>query len=130
MSFFRAQTATKLASSTTFINRSSPSVNRRFASSKSLTDRASEQNQDSYLSNTENPKQSTVDHQVDFDAHIDHGTSCVLRISFIKTFTDYQRAFSPVPRRVMDGSEPGESVAAAVLSGAPIDLQARTVRSV
>jgi NADH dehydrogenase (ubiquinone) Fe-S protein 4 len=28
----------------------------------------------------------------------------------------------------MDGSEPGESVAAAVLSGAPTDLQARTVR--
>jgi NADH dehydrogenase (ubiquinone) Fe-S protein 4 len=28
----------------------------------------------------------------------------------------------------MDGSEPGDSVAAAVLSGAPTDLQARTVR--
>lgn len=28
----------------------------------------------------------------------------------------------------MDGSEPGESVAAAVLSGAPVDLQARQVR--
>jgi hypothetical protein len=38
--------------------------------------------------------------------------------------------FSPIPKRVMDGSEPGESVAAAVLSGAPIDLQARTVRYV
>ena len=38
------------------------------------------------------------------------------------------RNFSPVPKRVMDGSEPGESVVAAVLSGAPIDLQARTVR--
>lgn len=36
--------------------------------------------------------------------------------------------FSPIPKRVMDGSEPGKSVAAAVLSGAPIDLQARTVR--
>jgi hypothetical protein len=36
--------------------------------------------------------------------------------------------FSPVPKRVMDGSEPGDSVAAAVLSGAPVDLQARTVR--
>lgn len=30
--------------------------------------------------------------------------------------------------RVMDGSEDTGSVAAAVLSGAPIDLQARTVR--
>jgi hypothetical protein len=28
----------------------------------------------------------------------------------------------------MDGSEPGETLAAAVVSGAPIDLQARTVR--
>lgn len=38
------------------------------------------------------------------------------------------RNFSPVPKRVMDGSEPGETAPAAVLSGAPIDLQARTVR--
>jgi NADH dehydrogenase (ubiquinone) Fe-S protein 4 len=30
----------------------------------------------------------------------------------------------------MDGSEPGNSVAAAVLSGAPVELQARTVRYV
>jgi len=28
----------------------------------------------------------------------------------------------------MDGSEPGETVAAAVVSGAPMDLEARTVR--
>ncbi|KAE8841928.1 hypothetical protein PTNB73_06297 [Pyrenophora teres f. teres] len=42
---------------------------------------------------------------------------------------DYRTSnFSPVPKRVMDGSEPGDSVAAAVLSGAPTDLQARTVR--
>lgn len=38
------------------------------------------------------------------------------------------RNFSPVPKRVMDGSEPVETVPAAVLSGAPTDLQARTVR--
>lgn len=30
--------------------------------------------------------------------------------------------------RVMDGSEPGDDTPAAVLSGAPIELQARTVR--
>ncbi|KAK4544364.1 hypothetical protein LTR36_004255 [Oleoguttula mirabilis] len=42
---------------------------------------------------------------------------------------DYRAStFSPIPKRVMDGSEPGTSVAAAVLSGAPTDLQARTVR--
>ena len=37
-------------------------------------------------------------------------------------------AFSPVPKRVMDGSEPGITTPAAVLSGAPTDLQARSVR--
>jgi len=36
--------------------------------------------------------------------------------------------FSPVPLRVMNGSEPGEITPAAVLSGAPLELQARTVR--
>lgn len=38
------------------------------------------------------------------------------------------RTFAPVPKRVMNGSEPGLDTPAAVLSGAPIDLQARTVR--
>lgn len=38
------------------------------------------------------------------------------------------RNFSPIPKRVMDGSEPGDITPAAVLSGAPVDLQARTVR--
>ncbi|KAK3065879.1 ndufs4 NADH dehydrogenase Fe-S protein subunit [Teratosphaeriaceae sp. CCFEE 6253] len=42
---------------------------------------------------------------------------------------DYRTSnFSPVPRRVMDGSEPGVDMPAAVLSGAPVELQARTVR--
>ena len=39
-------------------------------------------------------------------------------------------AYSPIPKRVMDGSEPGLDTPAAVLSGAPTDLQARTVRYV
>ncbi|KAL3476254.1 ETC complex I subunit conserved region-domain-containing protein [Aspergillus californicus] len=60
----------------------------------------------------ETPSEAMARHQPDYDATIDHGTS----------------KFSPVPKRVMDGSEPGETVAAAVLSGAPTDLQARTVR--
>lgn len=51
-------------------------------------------------------------HQPDYTAMVDHGTS----------------TFSPVPHRVMNGSEPGETTPAAVLSGAPVDLQARTVR--
>ena len=40
------------------------------------------------------------------------------------------RQFSPIPKRVIDGSEDNEAVAAAVLSGAPLELQARTVRYV
>ena len=36
--------------------------------------------------------------------------------------------FSPIPKRVMNGSEPGEVLPAAVLSGAPIELEARQVR--
>ncbi|KAL8988127.1 MAG: hypothetical protein Q9177_002749 [Variospora cf. flavescens] len=39
-----------------------------------------------------------------------------------------EAVFSPIPKRVMDGSEPGGLVPGAVLSGAPVDLQARTVR--
>lgn len=52
------------------------------------------------------------EHQPDYKAVVDHGTSL----------------YSPTPRRVQDGSEPGDTLPAAVLSGAPIDLQARVVR--
>lgn len=52
------------------------------------------------------------EHAPDYTATIDHGTS----------------TFSPVPKRVMNGSEPGDILPAAVLSGAPVDLQARVVR--
>ncbi|KAI1097934.1 ETC complex I subunit conserved region-domain-containing protein [Jackrogersella minutella] len=48
----------------------------------------------------------------DYGVHIDKATS----------------TFTPVPKRVMDGSEDHEILPAAVLSGAPIELQARTVR--
>ncbi|KAJ5297749.1 hypothetical protein PENANT_c012G00976 [Penicillium antarcticum] len=66
----------------------------------------------SSLINKESPSESMARHQPDYEATIDHGTS----------------QFSPVPKRVMDGSEPGDSLPGAVLSGAPTDLQARTVR--
>ncbi|KAG9203951.1 hypothetical protein B5807_09161 [Epicoccum nigrum] len=59
----------------------------------------------------ENASQGTP-HAPDYNVAVDYRTS----------------NFSPIPKRVMDGSEPGESVAAAVLSGAPVDLQARQVR--
>ncbi|KAI1261067.1 putative NADH-ubiquinone oxidoreductase 18 kDa subunit [Xylariaceae sp. FL1019] len=48
----------------------------------------------------------------DYAAHIDKATS----------------TFTPVPKRVMDGSEDTDVLPAAVLSKAPIELQARTVR--
>ncbi|KAL8698339.1 MAG: hypothetical protein Q9224_001894 [Gallowayella concinna] len=67
---------------------------------------------DSAMIRQEGPQEGMVDHQPDFHAPVDHGTS----------------TFSPIPRRVMDGSEPGELTAAAVISGAPVDLQARTAR--
>ncbi|PGH01514.1 NADH dehydrogenase (ubiquinone) Fe-S protein 4 [Blastomyces parvus] len=64
------------------------------------------------LTRKETPSEAMARHQPDYNATVDHGTS----------------SFSPVPKRVMDGSEPSGAVAAAVLSGAPTDLQARTVR--
>ncbi|KAL8812696.1 MAG: hypothetical protein Q9200_000840 [Gallowayella weberi] len=67
---------------------------------------------DSAMIRQEGSREAMVDHQPDFHAPVDHGTS----------------TFSPIPRRVMDGSEPGELTAAAVVSGAPVDLQARTAR--
>ncbi|KAK0119607.1 NADH:ubiquinone oxidoreductase 21kD subunit [Cadophora gregata] len=50
--------------------------------------------------------------QPEYTAEVDHASS----------------QFSPVPKRVMNGSEAGEVLSAAVLSGAPIELEARTVR--
>jgi NADH dehydrogenase (ubiquinone) Fe-S protein 4 len=70
-------------------------------------------------------------HQPDYNVAVDYRTSYVLHeVDCTKRFlaNTADSNFSPVPKRVMDGSEPGESVAAAVLSGAPVDLQARTVR--
>ncbi|MCJ1454299.1 NADH:ubiquinone oxidoreductase 21kD subunit [Mycoblastus sanguinarius] len=67
---------------------------------------------DSSMIRQEDVGQGMVDHQPDYHAPVDHGTS----------------QFSPIPKRVMDGSEPGEITPAAVLSGAPVELQARTAR--
>ncbi|KAL8690181.1 MAG: hypothetical protein Q9218_004314 [Villophora microphyllina] len=67
---------------------------------------------DSAMIRQEGSEAAIIGHQPDFHAPVDHGTS----------------AFSPIPKRVMDGSEPGDLTAAAVLSGAPVDLQARTAR--
>ncbi|KAF1816823.1 NADH-ubiquinone oxidoreductase 21 kDa subunit mitochondrial precursor [Eremomyces bilateralis CBS 781.70] len=50
-------------------------------------------------------------HQPDYDVAVEYRTS----------------RWSPIPKKVMDGGEEGDT-AAAVISGAPVDLQARTVR--
>ncbi|KAL9622103.1 MAG: hypothetical protein Q9160_003446 [Pyrenula sp. 1 TL-2023] len=84
------------------------------APKSSSSDSPAIRHEGSTLVRQEAPDEALPAHQPDYDAPIDHGTS----------------SFSPVPKRVMDGSEPGDVTAAAVLSGAPIDLQARTVRSV
>lgn len=83
---------------------------------KDETFKSAEEKANSMVAQDQSPP-STVEtyhpnNQPDYSARTDHGTSL----------------FSPVPRRVMDGSEPGETLPAAVLSGAPIDLQARVVR--
>jgi len=66
---------------------------------------------DAEMVSSENAAQATP-HNPDYDVAVDYRTS----------------AFSPIPKRVMNGSEPGLDTPAAVLSGAPTDLQARTVR--
>ncbi|EON60820.1 hypothetical protein W97_00029 [Coniosporium apollinis CBS 100218] len=81
-------------------------------SKASTEDAPSARGGDSAMITSENAVEAAPRHQPDYNVAIDYRTS----------------TFSPIPKRVMDGSEPGVSVAAAVLSGAPIDLQARTVR--
>ncbi|KAI9667979.1 MAG: hypothetical protein M1821_000799 [Bathelium mastoideum] len=67
---------------------------------------------DSAMIRRENAVEGAPRHALDYNVASDYRTS----------------TFSPIPMRVMDGSEPGDVVPAAVLSGAPTDLQARTVR--
>ncbi|CAK7239492.1 MAG: ndufs4 NADH dehydrogenase Fe-S protein subunit [Sporothrix thermara] len=55
---------------------------------------------------------STADNSPDYAAATDRATS----------------NFTPVPRRVLNGSEDTDALPAAVLSGAPMELEARTVR--
>lgn len=59
--------------------RSAQGAGCRLASSRSLADSSSEQNQDSRITSVEVSKESMTHHDVDFDAHVDHGTSYALR---------------------------------------------------
>ncbi|KAB2579439.1 putative nadh-ubiquinone oxidoreductase 18 kda protein [Lasiodiplodia theobromae] len=78
----------------------------------SPSDKPGAQAGDSSVVSKEGPSEAMAKHNPDYNVVVDYRTS----------------TFSPIPKRVMDGSEPGEVVPAAVLSGAPVDLQARTVR--
>ncbi|KAF2708789.1 NADH-ubiquinone oxidoreductase-like protein 21 kDa subunit [Pleomassaria siparia CBS 279.74] len=82
------------------------------ATKTSPSDAPGAQETGSTLIRQESPEEGVVRHKPDYNVNVDYRTS----------------TFSPVPKRVMDGSEPGEALAAAVLSGAPTDLQARAVR--
>lgn len=44
--------------------------------------------------------------------------------------TNLTRTFSPVPKRIQSGTEQSETIPAAIVSGAPIELQGRQVRYV
>ncbi|CAF9910131.1 MAG: hypothetical protein GOMPHAMPRED_006966 [Gomphillus americanus] len=110
MSCLRAAQAAQLT-----LKSSASLTARRYASSnlhKNLGKPGAHLNEEARVSSVEQSSKALAQHGPEFDTHVDHGTS----------------TFSPIPKRIMDGSEPGESVAAAVLSGAPIDLQARTAR--
>ncbi|KAG9238491.1 ETC complex I subunit conserved region-domain-containing protein [Amylocarpus encephaloides] len=58
------------------------------------------------------PEKPSRHNQPDYSAEVDQASSL----------------FSPIPKRVMNGSEEGVVLPAAVLSGAPIELEARNVR--
>ena len=127
MSNSRAMGLARRAATTYHSALRSTYVPRRHAGSKDVADPGSAQNQDARLVRQPPSSDAVVEHNLDYDAHADHGTSYVDLWRNVR-FTNTNSAFSLVPKRVMDGSEPGQTVAAAVLSGAPIDLQARTVR--
>lgn len=72
---------------------------------------------------------ATIRHnQPDYHAEVDQASSSVAHTLDTDSSLTLNRLFTPVPKRIMNGSEEGEVLPAAVLSGAPVELQARTVR--
>ncbi|KIV87680.1 hypothetical protein PV11_03211 [Exophiala sideris] len=119
MSFLRSQSSLRLSRACTQIPRSTRCLSQTSQRRIGEPDRKAIPNvpEEASLVKVDHKPESSIetyhpDHQPDYNATIDHGTS----------------TYSPVPKRVMNGSEPTETTPAAVLSGAPIDLQARTVR--
>ena len=75
MSTFKLQRTARLLSPTLRSIARVQVIPRRFASSKDSAERSSEQNQDARLVRQPEPQQALIDHELDYDAHIDHGTS-------------------------------------------------------
>lgn len=101
-----------------------------------LTPSASQANKPANTPAPLEPSQGAIgQNQPDYGAHIDKATSYdppltskkTLRLS-LTCLSSTNSTYTPVPKRVLDGSEPGVNLPAAVLSGAPVELQARTVR--
>jgi len=132
MSFLRKSIGSRaLSSSTRRLPRPAPLIHgRTYADTAATPDKPpGTRLTDSSLVEQEGPAESMARHQPDYSVATDYRTSYVRRERQNRTsYSLFNRTFSPIPKRVMDGSEPGESVPAAVLSGAPVDLQARTVR--
>lgn len=69
-----------------------------------------------------------------YEAQFDKATSYVSFLVLVRYTRaaipiDYcNRTFTPVPKHIQDGSEDTSYIPAAITSGAPIELQARTVR--
>ncbi|KAI1336626.1 putative NADH-ubiquinone oxidoreductase 18 kDa subunit [Xylariaceae sp. FL0016] len=104
MASLRTQTAARmLRTSSSLTGRSLGNAQRRFKTDDAST---------SLTQTKPAPPEARPANAPDYGVHIDKATS----------------TFTPVPKRVMDGSEDTDITPAAVLSGAPIELQARTVR--
>jgi len=116
MSLFRPSVAGRfLRAFNPVIRRPLKAVRNNSSTSTSIptTTKSNDQTGESSLVEHEEAGTTQVRHnQPDYTSEVDQASS----------------QFSPVPKRVMNGSEDGEVLPAAVLSGAPIELQARTVR--
>ncbi|KAK9770891.1 putative NADH dehydrogenase [ubiquinone] iron-sulfur protein 4, mitochondrial [Seiridium cardinale] len=109
MASFRAQSAAKLLRTATTPRTTVSSFTQRRFKTEDLSKAIAEAGP---VTDAAKSPAERAPNSPDYGAHIDKATS----------------TFTPVPKRVVDGSEDTNVLPAAVLSGAPIELQARTVR--
>lgn len=105
-----------------------PSAPTKIATPTRPTERPGPNQDDSAVISRE-AKADAHGHGPDYNVALDYRTSSVELATELKDCTNQPSSFTPIPLRVMDGSEDTDNTAAAVLSGAPTELQARTVRS-